>query len=243
MTHGETSTSFGQRLASLLKQLEPKRSQAWLAERTGLDRSLVSRLLRDERVPTADALQCLAPALGVDVADLVRGTDAELRLHQVTQTVRRSDYEAVVQKLAEYEGHDGELRARVRTLEEALTREEDSRTNAQHAASEAHMLREHAERDLRHARETARRLELDLRRHRDALARAATEVAALRTRFRELQAELGSTAKSARTTAILAGVAAFTGVVTVAHFLGADDAPAPIEGTPIKRTKTSRSSQ
>jgi len=241
MDHAESSTSFGQRLTMLLGKFEPPRSQAWLAERTGLDRSLVSRLIRDQREPTVDALQCLAPALGVDVAELVRGTDAETRLQEVTQTVRRSDYEAVVQKLAEYEGHLHEMRARLRTSEEALAREEACRTEAQHAACEAHLHLEHAERDLQNAREAALRHEQELRRYREALSRAVAEVAALRGKFQELQAELGSAEKSNRATAILAGVAAITGVVTVAHFLGSDEAPAPVPAPRPKRARRKRS--
>ncbi|WP_437909436.1 helix-turn-helix transcriptional regulator [Sorangium sp. So ce327] len=214
---------FGKRLRQLLEARGPDASQAWLATRSGLDRSLISRVIRGNREPTLEALQCLAPALGVDLAELVRGTTAEERLREGEGLVRRADYEEAVKSLIEYEQKNRDLDARVRSLNETLEREQHARRVAEESGKNAAVIAERASGRLKeletlHAAQTA-----ELLRYQRALARAVADFSELKKRVGDLQNELGEAKKSSRTASILAGVAAVTGVATIAHFLGDDE--------------------
>lgn len=233
---------FGQRLHALLEQHEPPLSQAWLADRSGLDRSLISRIIRCERNPTSEALQSLAPALQMDIADLVRGTNAESRLHETSNLVQRQAYESAIRTLTEYEARLRDLDAQMRASREALVQEERRRKQAERETSEAHLQIQWAQRDLTDAKTHIQQQAQDLRQYQQALFKAVAEIGVLQTQFRELNEELASTKKSSRAGAILAGVAAITGVVTVAHFLGEDDnEPASSPEPEPKATRKPRS--
>ena len=65
--------AFHRRLHELLGKRGPDATQAWLSERSGVDRSLISRLMSGDRLPTAETLICIAPALEVTVEQLVGG--------------------------------------------------------------------------------------------------------------------------------------------------------------------------
>jgi transcriptional regulator with XRE-family HTH domain len=223
MTDVASAIPFGTRLLSLLEQREPPLTQAWLADKAGLDRSLISRIVRGERSPTSEALQCLAPALGVEPAELVRGTDAEARLQEANHAIQQADYALAIQKIVEYESQKRELENQLNGLKETLAQEEKRRKSAEIVACEAHLERERAQRDLQSAHDSLHRQEQDLRRYQSGLSRAIAEVTSLRTQIRELGEELASTKKSSRAATILAGVAAVTGVATVAHFLSNND--------------------
>jgi transcriptional regulator with XRE-family HTH domain len=233
---------FGQRLHALLEQHQPRLSQAWLADRSGLDRSLISRIIRCERPPTSETIHVLAPALQVDVADLVRGTDAESRLHETSNFVHREAYEAAIRTLTEYEARLRDMDARVRASEEGLTREEGRRKEAERAASQAHLDIQWAQRDLADAKVHIQRQAHELKQYQHALSKAVAEIGVLQAQFRELSGELASAKKSSRAGAILAGVAAITGVVTAAHFLGDDDDEPVSSHGPETKTKQKRRS-
>ncbi len=70
--------SFGRRVLRLLA--ESGRSQAWLVETAQLSSSVVSRLVRGDRLPTFEHVAAMAPALGVTVDALVAGTDAAQKI-------------------------------------------------------------------------------------------------------------------------------------------------------------------
>jgi transcriptional regulator with XRE-family HTH domain len=218
---------FSQRLQELLREHEPEGSQAWLSERSGVDRSLISRIITGHRPATAETLQALAPALGVDVASLVAGTDAASRLSAVTDHVPRSDFEEAVGKVIEYEEKNRDLEARRRSLDDQLIREKQARLAAEEATDLAREVGEKSEQALAELRERHEAQSGELRRHREALQRAISEFSTLKSRVAELERELGETKKSSRVSALLAGVAAVTSVATLAHFLGDPPSPQP----------------
>lgn len=230
---------FRDRLDELLRKQGPDATQAWLAERSGIDRSLISRLLKGDRLPTPDVLQCLAPALGIDVATLVGGTNAEDRLRDVTDHVRKGDYMEAVSTVIAYESRNRDLKTQVDALKEERDREVARRRQAVQAARDAEAQRDASERNRTELAERNGRLSEELDRYRRALANAVAEIGALRAQFHELEQELGDTARSTKVAAIMAGVAAVTGVATVAHLLG-DDKPAPPRKRARKTSKRKR---
>jgi transcriptional regulator with XRE-family HTH domain len=213
---------FGERLHTLLESRTPALTQAWVADRAGLDRSLLSRIIQGKRSPTPEVLQCLGPVLGVEIEELVQGTDAEDRLSDAKSSVQQENYEAAVRQIIEYEGRSRDLENRLHFAGEALKAEVKRRELAEGHAKDAHCLKEQLQRELSEARAMILRQEQDLKCYRQGLAKAVAEVGALRSKLQELGAELASTSKSIRTATILSGVAAFAGAVTVAHFLGAE---------------------
>lgn len=222
---------FGERLVELLEAQGEHASQAWLATRTGLDRSLISRVIRGERPPTAETLQCLAPALGVDVAALVAGTDAESRLDETADHVRRADYEAAVGKLIEYEGLVRELENRLRASGEGVATERESRTHAEREATSAKQELEHIMVKLGELRARNEAQAREVVRYQAALARAVAQ-------FDALKARIDDTKNSSKAASVLAGIAAVTGVATIAHFLGEDETPAPATRKPRRTGQT-----
>src|SRR5689334_12662804 len=121
-------TKFGDRLREVLEARGA--TQAWLAERSGIDRSLMSRFLGNDRVPTLETLQALAPALEKDIADLVAGTTAESRLSEGAAHVRRSDYEEAIGKVIEYESRIRDLEAQNSSLRQSVEQEQAARRRA-----------------------------------------------------------------------------------------------------------------
>jgi transcriptional regulator with XRE-family HTH domain len=211
---------FSSRLQELLTRQGPVGTQAALADRSGIDRSLISRMVKGERLPTSETLQALAPALGVGVAELVAGTDAESRLAEVSDHVRRSDYEEAVGKVIEYEGRIRELEGRARAQDEQLHREHAARRTAEDLFEAQRAAREKAEATLAELQGRHESQEQELARYKDALTRALAEFSTLKSRVEALQAEVGRSKDSSKVSALLAGVAAITGVATLAHFLG-----------------------
>lgn len=221
---------FGARLHELLER--QGRTQAWLADTSNLDRSLVSRLIKGDRLPTSEALRSLAPVLEVDVTDLVLGTDAEDRLAEATNYVRRSDHEEALATIIDFEHRNRELSARVRSLTDTLNDEQLARDRAEKLAAESGALR--AQIDVLKADVETKAMEVS--RYQAALARAIAEFGTLRQQLGEVQAELGHSKASTHLTTVLAGIAAATGVASLAHFLR-DETDQP------KRKKSRRKQQ
>lgn len=228
---------FGAHLAHLLEIKEL--SQAFLSERSGVDRSLISRIIRGDRKPSGESLRYIAVALEMEVTELVRGTDAENRLDEINHSVREDDYREAVQKLIDYEGQNRELATKLHFLEEQAKREEMRREDAERAACEAHVEKERAQRDLADARQQIQHQEQENRRYREALARAVAHVKAIDEKVRELNDELGSAKKTSRLTAILSGVAALSGVFTLAHLLGDSDSEVKTKSNSSNKSKSS----
>lgn len=213
--------AFAERLRQVIERLDPPLTQAELADKAGVDRSLISRLLQGERPPTNDALRRLAPALGINVEDLVRGTDAVSRLQDagaVSLTVRHSEYVEALRKNAELEG--------------MLASEVSRRDVAERAASQAHQELEQMRPDLARGRATIKSQEQllkDLRtselRYRRMFSDVLSQLQGLNTQVNELRVllnstseELASARKSGRLGTILSGIAAVTSAATLAYF-------------------------
>jgi transcriptional regulator with XRE-family HTH domain len=209
----EGLTPIGARVEGLLAGMG--KSASWLAERAGVERSTIGRLVKGARTPTPETLRDIAPVLGVTLAQLVAGTDAAARVREADDLVARKDYEAAVHQVVEFERQASELQNRVRGFVEELRGERERRRRL---AEELERCVE--ERDA--ARRKADHHERDARRYREALERAVSDVAQLQERVRELGTAVESGRKTGRVAAILAGVAA---VVSVASYLRADEQP------------------
>src|SRR5258708_7428468 len=109
---------IGQRIQDHLDELD--KTASWLADRVGLPRSTITRVLNGERNPTPETLQEIAPVLGVTLAQLVAGTDAAERVEEAQNLVARKDYEAAVRQVIEYERKANDFSVRVRELGDEL---------------------------------------------------------------------------------------------------------------------------
>lgn len=214
---------FGERLQACLDSFEPPRTQAWLAERAGVERSTVSRLLKGERHPTLDTLQCLAPALGVSVDELVQGTDAQEKIQGASQLIHRETYNAAVSKLAEYESKLNDTEAKLRAVERALSMEQEHRKKDGTAFLDMRMRAERLGSALETSKEENRHLSEQLQRYREALHKAVGQISVLQVKLTQMADELKKTSESSRTATFFAGIAALTGVVTAASFLGGEE--------------------
>ena len=96
-----TIEKFGVRLDRLLR--EQSRSQAWLVAHSKLTSSVVSRLVRGDRLPTAEHVAAIAPLFGMSAAQMVADTDAESRVAEASQYVTRAHFESVHRQLVDAE--------------------------------------------------------------------------------------------------------------------------------------------
>jgi transcriptional regulator with XRE-family HTH domain len=169
-----TSEAFGQRLQRLLA--ESGRSQTWLVDTAGLSSSVVSRLVRGERLPTFEHVAAMAASLGLTVDELVAGTDAAQKIAVASQYVTREHYAAVHRQVVEQAGWIAELESQL-----SAARSEHSQASAQHRT--AHQaLSDKLEQTSRELSQSNRELagaKLALRRHQAALHHAASDVAVL----------------------------------------------------------------
>jgi transcriptional regulator with XRE-family HTH domain len=204
--------AFREKLRACLGALEPPRNQNWLAEQSGIPPSTISRILKGDRNATPEVIESLAPVLGMDPAYLVKGTDAEDRYVKSNDLVNRSMYDAVVGTLAEYEARVNDLEGKLRVLGEARAKDHEE-------LSRVHQALARAESDRDEVREENRRLTASNQDYRAGLSRAVKVIANLQADLKMLGDELATTKKSSRAAAILAGVAAFSGVVTLATYL------------------------
>lgn len=147
------------RIESLLEEM--RKSQGWLADRAGLKRSTISRLLRGTRIPRATTLARVAQALGVTLGQLVAGTDAE---EQVAETgangpapvpesaeswlTLRDHYEHTLRRLAELERKHGHLIELLRLEQESSASETKRRQAAEKTVYRYHRALERAVEDL-----------------------------------------------------------------------------------------------
>lgn len=221
---------IGHRIQAHLEQLG--QNPAWLADKVGVSRSTITRILKGERNPTPETLQDIAPVLGVTVAQLAADTDAAERVKEAKDLVARKDYEDAVRKVIEYEARAHDLITRARELTTELT---DERARSRRIQKEA----EDDVATLRSQRDEARRdaahREDDARRYREALEKAVIDVARLHEQVRELGKAVDASRKTGRIGAILAGVAA---AVSVANYLNSDSQtkmPPPQSPTPTQK--------
>lgn len=227
---------FGDRLRELLAKDGGVRTQAWLATRSGIDRSLLSRLISNERPPTSETLFALAAALEIGLADLVAGTDAEGRLDSGKDYVRRSDYQEAIGKVIEYEVRIRDVEALSRSLEERFAKEQALRKTIEASVTKVEGERDLALTKLAASESACEAAKTEVARYRSALQRALTQFSALKVQVDELQKELGATKKSSKAGAMLSGVAAIASVATLAYFLGEE----PFSPPPGPRSNTRR---
>jgi len=143
---------------------------------------------------------------------LVRGTDAEARVDASLLLVQRTTYDNAVKTLASYEARLRDAEDRRREAVDSLTAETERRRLVELQLGQAHLDLDRVRSDLAEARDLNRCLQTELRNHREAVDRLA--------------AELAATGNAGRTTKVLAGIAAATGVVTAATLLFGRDEPA-----------------
>ncbi|MBE7449251.1 MAG: helix-turn-helix transcriptional regulator [Kofleriaceae bacterium] len=210
---------IGARIEARLAELA--QNPAWLADKAGVSRSTITRILKGDRNPTPQTLQEIAPVLGVTLEQLVAGTNAAERVGEAQQLVSRRDFEAAVAQVIEFERKANDLAASVRDLKEEIKAERERTTKARRDAENARRDLEAAETERDRARRDARRYEDDAKRYQHALEKAVTDVAQLRATVHELTGKVTSGNVTTKIGAALAGVAA---VVSVAHYLrNADD--------------------
>jgi chromosome segregation ATPase len=165
--------------------------------------------------------------LEVSVEALIEGTDAEGRLEDATSTVRRSDYEAVVAKLIEFEAENGDLRRRLESTKEASVRCEEALRKAERRATEASGEASRARGAKRELEEQLAYKDAELKRYHQALAKAVAEFDGLRAQVAALQKELGDAKASSKVAAVLAGIGAVAGVATLSRFMERDEDEGP----------------
>lgn len=210
-------TPIGRKIQAVLDELD--QTPAWLAEKVGVSRSTITRILKAERNPTPETIQEIAPVLGLTVAQLANGTDAAERVKEAKDLVARSDYEGAIRHCLEYERAARDAGVQLRDTRAELESQQIATRRANTAAREAteRSAKMEAERD--EAVRAARHHEEDARRYQDALKKAVIDVARLHEHVRELGKAVEASRKTGHIGAILAGVAA---AVSVATYLNND---------------------
>ncbi len=213
-----TTEAFGQRLHRLLAV--SGRSQAWLVDTARLSSSVVSRLVRGDRLPTFEHVAAMAPALGLTVDALVAGTEAAQKIAEASQYVTRDHYEAVHRQVVEQAGWIGELESQL-----SAARSEHSQASAQHRTAHQALSDklEQTARELSQANRELAGAKLALRRHQAALHHAASDVAVLHGKLAAVSA---ARTDPTRLAAALAGLDAI-GNATAAAYLARVDGREP----------------
>jgi len=214
---------FGQRLIQCIEALRPPRTQAWVAEETGIPTSSISRLISGTRNPTPAVIESLAPVLGLEPGQLVAGTDAEARYLHSGDFVKKEIYEAAAQQLAVDQFQIAELQEQLAAFPSVSSKLGET-------LRELDLVR----RDASELRTDNKQLRSDMQRYRHALEQAVAAYSTLQGQLKTLADELSDTRKSSRASAILAAVGAFTGAVTVTHFLAK---ASESKASPSDRTK------
>lgn len=216
----------GQRIHAILQQLG--QNPAWLAEKAGVERSTVTRIIKGDRNPTAETLSNLAPILGLTLDALVVGTDAAARVADAANLVSRAHFEDAVQQVITYERKANDLEDQARRLRDALEQEQ-----AHRASAEAKL--EQAQKAAEEARRMAGRHEQAALRYQRAFEQAVADVGRLQTQVAELGQAVDRGRQTGRIAAILAGTAA---IASVATYLGTDATKPAAKASPS--TKGSR---
>ena len=227
-----TVTPIRVRISELLGQLQ--QTPGWLAERAGVERSTVKRILDGDRNPTADTLATLAPILGVTIEQLVHDTDAANRIDGARKLIERSHYEDAVRQYVAMEQRANELSRRISEAEDEVAREEKRRRQAEKSL-------ENAREDLKAAQHTALHHQLDAQRYQDALNRALTELADLSTKAEGLKKEVEKLGGQVGDNTALTGLAAFCAAIAAAaslnNYLKDDPKPSNVTGARKKKRR------
>jgi transcriptional regulator with XRE-family HTH domain len=184
---------IGERVTRLLQ--DRAQSPAWLANRVGVERSTISRLVKGERMPNADTLRDVAVAFGMSTADLISGTNAEEPAAEADRMISREHFDAAVQQVLASEREALDLRSGLRQANEELTDEKTRRAAAESRYSDAAERFSEAERRARHYEEDARNA-------RDSLELAVTDVAKWRVEVETLAKTMKAGGRIGRVTVV-----------------------------------------
>jgi len=212
---------FGAKVADLLR--ERGENQAWLAQQSGLSPSVVSRVLRGARGPTTEVITSVAGVFGIDPIKLVLDTDAEDRLAESAEWVRRGELAEFTGKLANYEARIHDLERQVRDSQKSEAGESKRRQGAEAELCRAHLELQRAQADLAEERTQRQGVESELRRYRHGLTAAVAKVKELQVQLAAVADEVRVNGRTNRLSTLLSGIAAIAGMATVAHFLTRDE--------------------
>jgi len=234
-TLAQPAEPIKKRIDDLLKQIG--QTSGWLADRAGVPRSTVKRILDGDRNPTAETLATLAPILGVTVEELIHGTDAVDRIEGARKLIDRTHYEEAVRQFVAMEQRATDLSRRLRAAEEIATNEEKRR---KHAEKE----RDAAEEERDAARQEALGHQHNAERYQAGLEQALTDLANLKTRAEELRIEVeklgGQVGSNKALTAIATSFAAAAAALSLSNYLK-DDAKTPNTSSSHKKKKRAAS--
>jgi transcriptional regulator with XRE-family HTH domain len=208
-------STIGSRIQSLLEKLG--HTAAWLADRAGVERSTVTRIIKGERAPTGDTLRLLAPALGLTFEQLVADTDAEGRSAEAAEFVSRAHFDDAIRQVVEYESAANRASLRVASLEDEVRQEIRKRREAEKRAEDAERARDQANAN-------AARNEAEADKYKRALERAVAAIATLNTQVAELAKQVEAGRMEGRATKIFAGVAA---AASIAAYLSSNGNSSP----------------
>ncbi|MFA5762947.1 MAG: helix-turn-helix domain-containing protein [Bacilli bacterium] len=158
-------------------------SQAESARRCGLEPYELSRLVTGRRRPQLHQLQAIATAEGVELEELVVGTDAEHLLGQEPKLVSRSELEGVLQKALKAEEAARTLEAEKRALAEGLEASQEKARAAEEGVLEARAQAEAGKARLEIAGRKLGAAEISLALHKARQDASEKELKDLRERF------------------------------------------------------------
>ncbi|MDP2345639.1 MAG: helix-turn-helix transcriptional regulator [Deltaproteobacteria bacterium] len=202
---------FGERLRRLLEELQPPRTQKWLADASGVSAPTISRLIQGTRSPDTSTIEALAPVLGVDPEQLVLGTDAASRLEISRQWVRRREYDAALERVLAVEARAREADFLAGELAVERARRDKAAASADDYLRQLQDLQRQLDHELNDNRRRATHIEelkLDNTRARRGLERAVLQIHKLGKNLEQAQAALEQLGKTSTLTKWLAGLAA-----------------------------------
>ena len=211
----------GARIAELLESLG--QTPAWLAERSGFEKSTISRILHGQRTPSTQTLAAIAPWLGVSLDQLVEGTEIAKRVTETAELVARSHYEGAVRQMIQFERAANIAEDHLRAEREIARLEAERRRDV-----EARL--EVVEKERDEARRVASRHEEDARRYGRALEFSLADIARLKTEIVELGKAVSASRRTGRITTILAGAAAVASAATYLTMSSRDKNPGKRSG-------------
>jgi len=131
-----------------------------------------------------------------------------------------AQYQQAVATLLDFERKSNEAEARLRDAQVSLAEERAARKEVR---SELQELQDRLERET----SANSSLQAEVERYRKALEKAVADIWTLNAHLADIEHVAKASAKSGRTTAVLAAIAAITGTATVAHYIGKNQATNP----------------
>ena len=202
------------RIATLLAALGQK--SGWLADKAGVERSTVTRILQNKRQPNAETLATLAPILGVTVEELVAGTDAADRVENARRLIDRRHYDDAVRQIIEAEQKITDLSRALHEVKDREEKEHNRRKDVEKILKTTHAELEAMKPKLEDALCAATRREQDVQKYRSALGRALTDMATLKTNAEQLGEQMKKLGTQVGDSTVITSIAAFCAAVAAA---------------------------